>query len=80
MVSASETLSVDGHQQPLCVELDQSLLTASKRQKFSSVKMRQGCRDSYRCFFQFECIEICVNVVDTGRLRWKWRQKMMWME
>ncbi|KAI9451944.1 hypothetical protein BJY52DRAFT_1295769 [Lactarius psammicola] len=29
-------------------ELDQSLLTTSKRQKFSSAKMRQGCRDSYR--------------------------------
>ncbi|KAH9962699.1 hypothetical protein BC827DRAFT_1197683 [Russula dissimulans] len=29
-------------------DLDQSLLTASKRQKFSSAKMRQGCRESYR--------------------------------
>ncbi|KAH9066917.1 PHD-zinc-finger like domain-containing protein [Lactarius vividus] len=29
-------------------ELDQSLLTTSKKQKFSSAKMRQGCRDSYR--------------------------------
>lgn len=29
-------------------ELDQSLLTTSKRQKFSSTKMRQGCRESYR--------------------------------
>ncbi|KAI9513021.1 PHD-zinc-finger like domain-containing protein [Russula earlei] len=28
--------------------LDQLLLTASKRQKFSSAKMRQGCRESYR--------------------------------
>ncbi|KAH9987166.1 hypothetical protein BJV74DRAFT_774349, partial [Russula compacta] len=37
-------------------ELDQSLLTASKRQKFSSAKMRQGCRESYRYFIQLECI------------------------
>lgn len=29
-------------------ELDQSLLTTSKRQKFSSAKMRQGCRESFR--------------------------------
>ncbi|KAF8270626.1 PHD-zinc-finger like domain-containing protein [Lactarius quietus] len=29
-------------------DLDQSLLTTSKRQKFSSTKMRQGCRESYR--------------------------------
>ncbi|KAF8475395.1 PHD-zinc-finger like domain-containing protein [Russula ochroleuca] len=36
-------------------ELDQSLLSASKRQKFSSAKMRQGCRESYRYVIQFEC-------------------------
>ncbi|KAH9971755.1 hypothetical protein BGW80DRAFT_1319898 [Lactifluus volemus] len=29
-------------------ELDRSLLTTSRRQKFSSAKMRQGCRESYR--------------------------------
>ncbi|KAI0262292.1 hypothetical protein BC834DRAFT_891677 [Gloeopeniophorella convolvens] len=29
-------------------ELDQSMLTTSKRQKFNSVKMRLACRESYR--------------------------------
>jgi len=50
MVRANEMMKRNKHQRPVCLELDQSLLTASKRQKFSSVKMRQGCRESYRYF------------------------------
>jgi hypothetical protein len=54
--------SVDEHQQPFCVELDQSLLTASKRQKFSSAKMRQGCRESYRYSAHLEPLHVCADV------------------
>jgi hypothetical protein len=50
-------------QQPFSVELDQSLLTASKRQKFSSAKMRQGCRESYRYCAYLERYDVCADVL-----------------
>jgi hypothetical protein len=47
---------------PFCVDLDQSLLTASKRQKFSSAKMRQGCRESYRYIIHLDCMKVCYKL------------------
>ncbi|KAI0294314.1 hypothetical protein B0F90DRAFT_1757461 [Multifurca ochricompacta] len=65
-------------------ELDQSLLTTSRRQKFSSAKMRQGCRESYRCFVlipPLNChLRICVLMRFSLEISETIRQAKMEME